>query len=109
VSKYRWFENLKSARVKYNVRLNPEFDQANEDTMEKLYTESKKLEYLAKIFDQLGEKCRRMLSLYYYKKMPLAMIAEQMGYTPKSAKNEKYRCMQKLKALHQKNNSHENF
>ena len=49
-------------------------------------------------FAQLGDKCRRLLRLFYYEKTPLAEIATLMGYTDKTAKNNKYRCMQQLRA-----------
>lgn len=99
VCKYRWFEHLKSAKVKYNSRLNPEFDIAEENSLAQLQEEEERASYLRNLFEQLGEKCQQILHLYYYKKLPLAEIAEQLDYTPQSAKNEKYRCMQRLKAL----------
>lgn len=101
VCKFRWFEHLKSAKVKYNSRLNPEFDVADESEMSQIQEEIERASYLKSLFRQLGEKCQQILNLYYYQKLPLAEIADKLDYTPQSAKNEKYRCMQRLKALHQ--------
>jgi len=101
VCKYRWFEHLKSAKVKYGARLNPEFDIADENEMAQLQEEEERASYLRSLFEKLGDKCQQILNLYYYKKLSLAEIAQKMDYTPQSAKNEKYRCMQRLKKLHQ--------
>lgn len=101
VCKYRWFEHLKSAKVKYNTRLNPEWDVEEENNLAQLQEEEERASYLRNLFAQLGEKCQQILNLYYYKKLSLAEIAEAMDYTPQSAKNEKYRCMQRLKTMHQ--------
>lgn len=101
VCKYRWFEHLKSAKVKYNTRLNPEFDIVDENDLAEVQEEVERANYLRSLFEQLGDKCKQILNLYYYQKLSLAEIAEKMEYTPQSAKNEKYRCMQRLKGLHQ--------
>lgn len=101
VCKYRWFEHLKSAKVKYSTRLNPEYDIVEENNLAQLQEEEERASYLRSLFEQLGEKCQQILNLYYYKKKSLAEIAQEMDYTPQSAKNEKYRCMQRLKAMHQ--------
>ena len=46
----------------------------------------------------LGDKCRRLLRLFYYEKLSLRRIAELMTYTEQTAKNNKYRCVQRLRA-----------
>jgi len=45
----------------------------------------------------LGDNCQRILKLFYYKKASIREIALQLNLTEKSAKNGKYRCLQKLK------------
>jgi RNA polymerase sigma factor (sigma-70 family) len=46
----------------------------------------------------LGDKCRRLLRLFYFEKLPLRRIAELMTFTEQTAKNSKYRCVQQLRA-----------
>lgn len=47
---------------------------------------------------QLGEKCRQLLLLFYLKKMPLREIAQRLQFSSeKTAKNQKYRCLEKAK------------
>lgn len=51
-----------------------------------------------KAFLQLGEKCRQLLLLFYFKKKPLKEIAGELGFSSeKVAKNQKYRCLEKAK------------
>jgi RNA polymerase sigma factor (sigma-70 family) len=46
----------------------------------------------------LGEKCKELLQLFYFKNMSMAQIAIQLGFkTEKVAKNQKYRCIEKAK------------
>ncbi len=100
ISKYRWFEQLKSAKNKYNTRLSPDYDVVDEQDLEKVSEEAERLNYLTSLFGKLGDKCQTILKMYYHEKMKMEEIANKLDYTAKTAKNEKYRCMQRLKALH---------
>ncbi|MES2432083.1 MAG: sigma-70 family RNA polymerase sigma factor [Bacteroidota bacterium] len=49
-------------------------------------------------FDLLGEKCRQLLILFYFKKESFKNIATALAFSDeKIAKNQKYRCLQKAK------------
>lgn len=49
-------------------------------------------------FDLLGEKCRQLLILFYFKKESFKNIAVELAFSDeKIAKNQKYRCLQKAK------------
>ncbi len=50
-------------------------------------------------FAQLGERCQEILRRFYYEKQSMKEIAEVFQLTEASAKNEKYRCMQRLNKL----------
>ena len=56
-----------------------------------------RVDQLDAAFATLGGKCRRLLRLFYYEKLSLKRIAELMTFTEKTAKNNKYRCMQELR------------
>jgi RNA polymerase sigma factor (sigma-70 family) len=62
-------------------------------------------------FSLLGEKCRQLLVLFYYKQQSFKQIAAALSFgDEKTAKNQKYRCLQKAKDNYStlsKNNSHE--
>ncbi len=47
---------------------------------------------------QLGQKCREILELFYFKKLSMKEIALKVGFaSEKGAKNQKYRCIEKAK------------
>lgn len=49
-------------------------------------------------FNSLGEKCRSLLTMFYFEKKSYQAIAETLGFgDDKTAKNQKYRCLQKAK------------
>lgn len=49
---------------------------------------------------QLGEPCKSLISDFYLNKMNMDEIAEKFGYTNSdNAKNQKYKCLQRLKKL----------
>lgn len=53
---------------------------------------------VARGLQALGEDCRKVLSLYYFEKTRMKVIAQIMGYTNEQvAKNKKSRCMKKLR------------
>lgn len=54
---------------------------------------------LRQSFQELGDKCRTILGLYYYRKKSLNEIALELNNTENSIKTIKYRCMMQLRQL----------
>jgi len=50
-------------------------------------------------FKHLGEICQEVLNKFYYGKEPLKEIADAMGWTEATARNNKYRCLQRLRKM----------
>lgn len=50
-------------------------------------------------FENLGKACKDLLTQFYFNKMSMKTIAENLNIEEASAKNKKYRCIQKLKEL----------
>ena len=47
---------------------------------------------------KLGQKCKELLELFYFKKLSMKEIAKKLGFaSEKGAKNQKYRCIEKAK------------
>ena len=62
------------------------------------YTESQSI--LAEVFRKIGEPCRKILFYFYYEKMKMQRIAKELNYASEQvAKNQKSKCMKKLRAL----------
>ncbi len=59
-----------------------------------------KLGSMAIAMEQLGEPCRTLLIDFYVRGLSMQDIAEKMGYTnADNAKNQKYKCLVRLKKL----------
>ena len=98
VAKNKWMDHLRSGHYNKIVRMKDAAQYQHED--EAPSTEED--EYLAavkKYFPQLGDNCKKILALFYYENESMKQIAESMGWTEATAKNNKYRCIQKLKEL----------
>lgn len=60
-------------------------------------------------FKLLGEKCKQLLLLFYFKKKSYREIAAALAFgDEKTAKNQKYRCLQKAKENYQTLSSRNN-
>ena len=58
------------------------------------------LEIISQSFDQLGEPCHELLEQYYFKRKSMEEICTTMGYkNPETAKNQKYKCMERLRKM----------
>ncbi len=100
IVKYRWIEKIKSGRSKYESKLPDNFDALNgEKNAEEMIIQMEDNSKLMNYFSSLGSKCQQILIEYYYKKSSLGEIADMLGMQVASVKNEKYRCMQKLRTI----------
>lgn len=102
ICKFRWLENLKSARVRTSVQMKEEHSHlqvVEPEFYEEMETVGRQKQ-VADMFSKLGEKCRQLLLLFYYEKKSMVEINSIMGFSGNTSKNEKYRCMKKLRTLY---------
>lgn len=98
VAKNKWMDHLRSAIVKKTTTLNENlddtmtFEQVNDNDVQRIKS-------IRAQFKNLGENCRELLVRFYYKKQALKDIAAALEWTEATAKNNKYRCMEKLRTL----------
>ncbi|EDP70972.1 RNA polymerase, sigma-E factor; heat shock and oxidative stress [Flavobacteriales bacterium ALC-1] len=63
--------------------------------------EEQKYQLAEHAFRKLGERCQQLLQRFYLKKMTFKAIAEVMQFkSEKVAKNQKYKCLQKVKDIY---------
>lgn len=105
ICKYKWLNQLKAtnrARTTYQDNLE-ELEQA--DAGEQAVGEAAEQGRLLKLcFARLGDKCKQVLGLFYYKKQTLSQIAKAVNNTEESVKTIKYRCMMQLRKLYLEQN-----
>jgi RNA polymerase sigma factor (sigma-70 family) len=100
VSRFLWKDVLKKRtreiRVDYEIRQ----DEVIESDIERFQEQQSQGAQLAKILQQLGEKCKGLLEAYYYKKMSMKDIAQVFDYSSvNSAKTQKYKCIERAKKI----------
>lgn len=100
IAKNKWIDYLRSSRYKKEISSEIMMtnhtisDEEVEDTDYEL-----KLQQSREAFKQLGASCKELLSKFYFEKMSLNEIASLLDLDAASARNKKYRCMQKLRGL----------
>lgn len=59
-----------------------------------------KLRLLDKVLEKIQDRCKKLLQLFYFENKRMAEIAETLGFSSeKSAKTQKYKCMEKAHQL----------
>ena len=101
IGKYKIFQSFR-LRNKYELNEDPEFFEENfeidVDFSNEQLTNEQKL--LKKSFDQLGDRCKSVLNLFYYQGYTLDEIKEILNYSNKKVlKSQKSRCLKQLKNL----------
>ncbi len=73
-------------------------DESNTDIADVIIEEEHGFTIATAAFNLLGEKCKQLLILFYFKKKNFREIAGILAFSDeKIAKNQKYRCIQKAK------------
>ncbi len=97
VSKHKWLDQLKSSRLKLKAELldNQSYKQPQSEEDEN----EVRLKEMKEGFNKLGAQCRELLTLFYYADKSMDEIGETLQLNSASARNQKYRCMKKLREL----------
>lgn len=99
VSKLMWQNELRKRSKKSSISLDDydlEIQSQIEPELEEDYQVKK---FAERALSQIGQKCLTILSMFYYDSMSFKDIASKLGHsTEKSAKNAKYKCLQRAKA-----------
>jgi len=77
-----------------------QFHSLTEDIVEDHEAKERQFERIDQILNDLGEKCKQILIAYYHKKKSMKDIAKEFNYsTVGSAKNQKYKCLERAKKM----------
>jgi len=100
IAKNKWVDYLRSTTYKRNkgniaatdlktVTDDVPNDESHEANLNAMNTALKRL----------GASCKTLLRLFYFERRSMDQIAVELKMTAASARNQKYRCMQKLRTL----------
>ncbi|CAH8282966.1 RNA polymerase sigma-70 factor (ECF subfamily) [Mariniflexile fucanivorans] len=101
IAKNKWLDYLKSSKFKKtdvltDFKINTITHEENVD-LDPL--KNKKIDKIVASFDLLKDPCKKILSVFYYENKSIKDIAETFNITEASAKNKKYRCLERLRAM----------
>lgn len=99
ISKNKWTDILRSKSFKNVKTLDESTSKNMDETEEHIESEDHKLKMAMTAFENLGEPCKQLLKTFYFEKKSLKEISETLQIEETSARNKKYRCMQKLRAV----------
>ena len=103
VAKRLWLKQLhkKSGVSKLDERFYEGDDFADAGSEVSVYEEREQnLNRMQESIGQLGEPCKTLLEDFYMARLGMEEIAEKFGYTnTDNAKNQKYKCLQRLKKI----------
>lgn len=98
VGKNKWIDYLRSSYYKKIVPIaesDIEYKEADVITAD----ESEYITAVKINFAKLGNNCKEVLENFYYKKLSLKAIAAMFNWTEATARNNKYRCLQRLREM----------
>ena len=97
-------------RLNQQQRFSPEVDNLEEtvpveEDVERHEQRNKDFLVMEQSLKSLGEPCKSLLEAYYLEKKSMVDIAADFGYTnADNAKNQKYKCLMRLKKIFGQNN-----
>lgn len=110
IAKNKWIDYLRSKeyQLKKPIPQGMDIEEEQEKNTEAAQEEELRLQNMTIALSQLETPCREVLTHFYFYKKSLGEIAAYFEIDEASAKNKKYRCMQKLKQILLKKNTKEN-
>lgn len=100
ICKHLWLKRLQQMG-KYNAPLSSEEESVSvEVDMEEFNKKDAAFAIMDRALNSLGEPCKSLLEGYYLNKKGMQELAADFGYTnADNAKNQKYKCLMRLKKL----------
>lgn len=100
VARRLWLKRLQQLQ-KFVPEIDERFESVPvEEDLEHHDRKNQEFLLMEKAMQNLGEPCRSLLEAYYLQKKNMAEIAAGFGYTnADNAKNQKYKCLTRLKKL----------
>lgn len=100
IAKNKWTDVLRSKSFKNANKLNElTLTEVKDSTEDANQEQDLKLKVAMAAFKNLGQPCKQLLGDYYFEKKSLKQIAQHFNIEENTARNKKYRCMQKLRNM----------
>ena len=103
IAKNKWLDLINSSRFKKTTLIENEHTlyqkNADQNEAEEQDFFSQKLEKTMTLFKMMGQPCKQLLTAFYFDKKSLRVIAKELQIEETTARNNKYRCMEKLRKM----------
>lgn len=102
IARNKWIDQTRIVAKRKTISIDEKMYQLEaDDTTQPSDLDQKELQLSITLtaFENLGQGCKDLLTQFYFHKMSLRAVAERLEMGEASAKNKKYRCIQKLKEL----------
>ncbi len=102
IGKFKIYDTIKAKKreISYESQLHLVDEEVQEIEIETEPQLNEKQRLLRKYLKELGEKCRQVLTMFYYRGLSIKEIAEQAGYGNENVvKAQKSRCLKTLRQL----------
>ncbi|MCS5489241.1 RNA polymerase sigma factor [Algoriphagus limi] len=98
IAKNQWISELRKRKSsqKRNEYFHTQDDNDSVAVVEAI-SQQEDYNFIMSLFERLGEKCRKILQLFYYEELPMKEICEQMEFSSEQVlRNKKYKCLKAL-------------
>lgn len=100
IAKNLWLKKLTRAKVDLTDYKIETEDEVEESVTEREDEKLRQVRHMSFALTELGEPCKSILVQYYFLKQTMQEIAAIFHYTnAENAKNQKYKCLQRLKKI----------
>lgn len=99
IAKNKWIDQIRSMQRKKTTSLHDDSTYYGADNEKTEDEDDREIENVKQQFEKIGKNCKNVLTDFYYKKLSMRAIAIVNGWTEQTARNNKYRCLQKLREL----------
>lgn len=94
IARNLWLKRLREKRKNVRFYDFEDYVEMDEDSGD----EKKTIPDVKVLIGNIGEACRQLLILFYYRKKSMQEICDRLGYSnADTAKTQKYKCLQKLR------------
>lgn len=98
ICKLLWRSELKRKNISISGDWKMELVESEQNNLEEFLNTERKFQKLEKVLQDIGDRCRQLLVLFYYRSLSMQQIADKMDFSSaKLAKNQKYKCMERAK------------
>lgn len=98
IARNKWLDHLRSKSYQNKRPICDLEHKLSAETLEE-EEDNRFIDDVKKYFEKLSDNCKEVLTLFYYKKESMKKIALRFAWTDATARNNKYRCLQRLREI----------